>query len=969
MKKLLTLITVFASMMMWAQTQVSGTVTDADGQPLPGANIVLDGSTGAVSDFDGNFSLSTDQQPPFSLTVSSVGFESATVEVTSASGSLTIQLSEGSTQLDEIVVSASRFAQRIFESPVTVEKFNLQQIAETPAADFFSGLEEIRGIQVNRGGLVFNQVNTRGFGTLYNEGFVTLVDGMDNQAPIFGFAIGNLIGLNELDVQSVEVLPGAASALYGADAYKGIMFMNSKSAFDDTGISAYVKSGVTSQDVSGQNEFTDWGVRLAHAFSDKFAIKATYSNIEGTDWEAADTRSQDANGRIVDGVNPLDPTYNGVNVYGDELGLAFDLTDTFANAVLPAYEVAPGVTLAQADPATLAQLQGIFGLYPNFFGEGLQQINFTGYDEGALTDGSTSNYKYNIEAAYRPSDNLEITLGSRQGGGKIILQGLSRYTIDNFKMTQNKVEVNWGKLNVKAYTTEEDAGDSYDTNAAGLLMFAAQPGGPGGWYNNYFGGFFLGALSEVNPTDPLGALNTMAQHMGGVAQGLVPLAAVDTNGDGQLSIMDYVSSLAPHHRLGRTAANQNMIQPGTSEFDATLDAITSTTAKLTDNTKTQSFELNYDLTDRIDFADILIGGSYRNTDLNTQGTVLTDYDGPISYYQYGMYTQAKKDFGKLTLTGSVRYDKSEFFDAVFTPRLGALYNISDNQNLRVSYQTGFRNPTNQDQYIGLRGSRTVLMGSSPDSVDRFKMPFQRATDGAVYNVTGDIVFATALNPITYQPQEMKNVEPEYIVSYDVGYRFNTPTTSFDIAAYLSQYDNFIATQDVWIPLLYNGQSVPEALANLDVFPFSVDGNIDEEVSSYGVSVAVNQALTQKIGMNMSYEFNELDYTPSSATSLFEPAFNTPKHRFKVSVVGRNINNNIGFNVSLRSNSEYEYQASFIDETIQANTVIDAQVSFRLDSLSTVLKVGGTNIGGDDYVSLVGSGLIGQMFYTSLTFNP
>jgi len=969
MKKLLTLITVFASMMMWAQTQVSGTVTDADGQPLPGANIVLDGSTGAVSDFDGNFSLSTDQQPPFSLTVSSVGFESATVEVTSASGSLTIQLSEGSTQLDEIVVSASRFAQRIFESPVTVEKFNLQQIAETPAADFFSGLEEIRGIQVNRGGLVFNQVNTRGFGTLYNEGFVTLVDGMDNQAPIFGFAIGNLIGLNELDVQSVEVLPGAASALYGADAYKGIMFMNSKSAFDDTGISAYVKSGVTSQDVSGQNEFTDWGVRLAHAFSDKFAIKATYSNIEGTDWEAADTRSQDANGRIVDGVNPLDPTYNGVNVYGDELGLAFDLTDTFANSVLPAYEVAPGVTLAQADPATLAQLQGIFGLYPNFFGEGLQQINFTGYDEGALTDGSTSNYKYNIEAAYRPSDNLEITLGSRQGGGKIILQGLSRYTIDNFKMTQNKVEVNWGKLNVKAYTTEEDAGDSYDTNAAGLLMFAAQPGGPGGWYNNYFGGFFLGALSEVNPTDPLGALNTMAQHMGGVAQGLVPLAAVDTNGDGQLSIMDYVSSLAPHHRLGRTAANQNMIQPGTSEFDATLDAITSTTAKLTDNTKTQSFELNYDLTDRIDFADILIGGSYRNTDLNTQGTVLTDYDGPISYYQYGMYTQAKKDFGKLILTGSVRYDKSEFFDAVFTPRLGALYNISDNQNLRVSYQTGFRNPTNQDQYIGLRGSRTVLMGSSPDSVDRFKMPFQRATDGAVYNVTGDIVFATALNPITYQPQEMKNVEPEYIVSYDVGYRFNTPTTSFDIAAYLSQYDNFIATQDVWIPLLYNGQSVPEALANLDVFPFSVDGNIDEEVSSYGVSVAVNQALTQKIGMNMSYEFNELDYTPSSATSLFEPAFNTPKHRFKVSVVGRNINSNIGFNVSLRSNSEYEYQASFIDETIQANTVIDAQVSFRLDSLSTVLKVGGTNIGGDDYVSLVGSGMIGQMFYTSLTFNP
>lgn len=990
MKKLLTIIAVFASFTMWAQTQVSGTVTDADGQPLPGANILMDGTTGAVSDFDGNFSLSTDQQPPFTLTVSSVGFESTTVDVTSASVSLTIQLSEGSTQLDEIVVSASRFAQRIFESPVTVEKFNVQQIAATPAADFFSGLEEIRGIQVNRGGLVFNQVNTRGFGTLYNEGFVTLVDGMDNQAPIFGFAIGNLIGLNELDVQSVEVLPGAASALYGADAYKGIMFMNSKSAFDDTGVSAYVKSGVTSQDVSGQNEFTDWGVRLAHAFSDKFAIKATYSNIEGTDWEAADKRSQDANGRVVDGVNPLDPTYNGINVYGDELGLAFNLSENFSDNVLPAVELptsltggVEGLTLADLpalNPSTgqpLANLstgapfgsaleyyQYVFGtLAPGFWGTDMQQINFTGYDERALTDGTTSNYKYNVEASYRPAEDVEIILGSRQGGGKIILQGLSRYTIDNFKMTQNKLEVNWGNLNFKAYTTEEDAGDSYDTNAAGLLMFAAQDGGPSEWYGNYFEGFHMSALGGAeNPALALGLLQQIAGEVyGGTALG------------GDMSGTTYanygITSLTPHHYAGRVLANQNMIQPGTSEFDSTLDAIASTTAKLTDNTKTQSFELNYDLTDRVDFADILIGGSYRNTELNTQGTVLTDYDGPISYYQYGMYTQAKKDLGKLTLTGSIRYDKSEFFDAVFTPRLGALYSISDNQNLRVSYQTGFRNPTNQDQYIGLRGSRTVLMGSSPDSVDRFKMPFQRATDGAVYNVTGDVVFATALNPTTYQPEELKNVEPEYIVSYDIGYRFNTPTTSFDIAAYLSQYDNFIATQDVWIPLLYNGQSVTEALDNLDVFPFSVDGNIDEEVSSYGVSVAVNQALTQKIGMNMSYEFNDLDYTPSSATSLFEPSFNTPKHRFKVSVVGQNINDNIGFNVSLRSNSEYEYQASFIDETIAANTVIDAQVSFTLDKLNSVLKVGGTNIGGDDYVSLVGSGMIGQMFYTSLTFNP
>jgi outer membrane receptor protein involved in Fe transport len=1005
MKKLFSLIAFVAAICVSAQTTVSGTVTDSDGQPLPGANVVLDSSNGTVADFDGNFVLVTDQQPPFSISVSSVGFETSSVQVSSSNLTLSIQLSDANTQLDEIVVSASRVAQRIFESPVTVEKFNVQQITNSPSADFFTGLEEIRGVQVNRGSLVFNQVNTRGFGTVYNEGFVTLVDGMDNQAPIFGFAMGNMIGLNELDIQSVELLPGAASALYGADAYKGIMFMNSKSPFDHQGVSAYYKSGYTEQDVAGQNDFYDWGIRMAHAFSDKFAVKATFSTIRGTDWAAADKRSQDADGKPLDGVSNLDPLYNGINVYGDELGLSFDMTDTFANGVLPAFELpesvtgAPGLTLADLpalNPATgqpLASLltgqpfgnaleyyQHVFGdLAPSFWGSGMQQINFTGYDESDLTDGKSSNYKYNLEARYRPQDNLEIILNSRKGGGKTILQGLSRYTIDNFSMTQNKVEVNWGNLNVRAYSTVEDSGDSYDTNATGLLMFLGQPGGASGWYNEYFNGFFMSALGGLeDPAAALGLLQTAAGEIyqtaaGAALSGGDPLAA--TAG---INHTNYgISSLAPSHGVGRMNANQNMLQPGSAAYNAAFDQITSTSAKLTDNTETYSYEFNYNFDDRISFADVIIGGSYRDTRLDTQGTVLTDYDGPIEYYQYGFYGQAKKSFDRVTLTGSLRYDKSEFFDANITPRLGLLYSLSDTQNIRLSYQTGFRNPTNQDQYIGLRGSRTVLMGSSPDSVERFRVPFQRATDGAVFVATGDYVFANALSPaspallgtgtdlIFANPE---NVESEYIQSIDLGYRYNTPALSVDVALYYSIYDNLIATQDVLVPLLYGDQDLGTALQNRDLFPFSIDGNIEQEVSSYGASVAVNQALSRKLALNFSYDYNDLDYT-QGPNSTYEAEFNTPKHRVKLSLVGRGINDNISFNLSARSNSAYDYRASFIDERIEANTVVDAQVSFDLNQFNSVLKVGATNIGGDDYVSLVGSGLIGQMFYTSLTFNP
>ncbi len=90
--------------------------------------------------------------------------------------------------------------------------------------------------------------------------FVQLVDGMDNASPSLNFSVGNLVGLNDLDVQSIEILPGASSALYGANAFNGIMFMKSKSPFKHEGASVYGKTGVTSAENSGTNEFYDIGI-------------------------------------------------------------------------------------------------------------------------------------------------------------------------------------------------------------------------------------------------------------------------------------------------------------------------------------------------------------------------------------------------------------------------------------------------------------------------------------------------------------------------------------------------------------------------------------------------------------------------------------------------------------------------------------------------------------------------------------
>ena len=274
MKKILYLFFFMIGMFGFSQTTVKGNVVDQDSQPIPGANIVIEGkSVGTVTDFDGNFVLQTSEVPPFNIRITSIGYTESVKSITQNNQNISVILNESQTLLDEIVISASRTPERIFESPVSVERFGLKEIKSTSSESFYNGLQNLKGVDINTNSLTFQSINTRGFATFANNRFLQLVDGMDNSAPGLNFVLGNLVGMSELEVQSVEILPGASSALYGAGAFNGILFMTSKNPFDYQGISTYFKTGYTSQDAAGNNEYYDFGIRAAHAFSDKFAIK------------------------------------------------------------------------------------------------------------------------------------------------------------------------------------------------------------------------------------------------------------------------------------------------------------------------------------------------------------------------------------------------------------------------------------------------------------------------------------------------------------------------------------------------------------------------------------------------------------------------------------------------------------------------------------------------------------------------
>jgi outer membrane receptor protein involved in Fe transport len=926
MKTIFKIMMLFCCAISFAQsTTVTGKVIDNNGIPLPGANIIVKGTTsGAITDFDGNYTLVINQAPPFTIEVSSVGFNRVTKEVTTNPQTIDITMVEG-TSLDEVVISASRTPERIFESPVTVERFGLKEIKNTASADFYGGLENLKGVDVNTNSLTFKSVNTRGFATFANTRFMQLVDGMDNSTPALNFPIGNLVGMIETDVQSVELLPGASSALYGANAFNGILFMRSKSPFDHQGISGYIKRGITSQESAGDNPYTDLGIRMAHKFSEKFAAKVNFGYLKGTDWAATSEVDSDTPG----GTRATNLNYNGINVYGDEVftdlkGVALTLEGL---GVLPA---------------------GANALVPSV------NVSRTGYNERDLTNYNAESIKADWGLYFRPWENdFEIQYVGKVGTGSTIYQGTNRYNIKNFFQQQHKLEVRNDNFFLRGYVVADNAGDSYDMVFTGININRAWKD-DNTWFGEYTGAYVTATLS--------GATDAQA------------------------------------HAAGRATAETGRFEPGTPEFQNAFNQSVNnpdltTGSKFQDASKYYHADGNYNFSHLTDFADIQVGGSYRRYSLNSGGTIYTDTDGAIDYSEFGIYTQIQKKFElgndkSIKVTGSARYDKSEFFDGFISPRLSAGLTLNQNHNIRASVQTGFRNPTTQDLFIGLDAGRAILVGSAPDNLERYVRDFgvsgggqalgQPAsitqTGGAAYNNSYSIssiqTLAATGNPAALEIANPELVKPEQVTSAEVGYRGKFNKIIVDFSAYYNSYEDFISQKVVGAPLYGNvgdgGLSVA-AIANGDFTVYSAYTNSQADVNSYGASLGLSTKIFGNFDLGGSYTFTKLDFDQSSDPDLMI-SFNTPEHKFKASFGNTNLFKNFGFNVSYRFSDDYFWEATFGNGVVPEFHVLDAQINYRIPGAKSSFKLGATNLTGNEYFTAFGTGFVGSMYYASWTIN-
>ncbi|TVR87918.1 MAG: TonB-dependent receptor [Saprospirales bacterium] len=909
------------------QNTIRGVVFSAtDGSELIGANVRIAGTTtGVNTDWDGVFSFTTNMDAPLTLQISYIGYQQKELEIEDF-GPLRIYLEDDASIIETVEIRGSRILDRQRESPQTVSTLDAIGIRQTPASNFYEGLGALTGVETTTVSFGFTVINTRGFNSTSPVRSLQLIDGVDNQAPGLNFSLGNFLGSSELDLQRVEVIHGANSALYGPSAFNGVIRMETKNPFVHKGLSAMVKGG--------ERNMLETAVRWADAFTnedgeDFLAYKVNLSYLSADDWVA--DNYEPVFESQADRTNP--GGYDAVNIYGDEYRPNMDLTD--------------------------AQLSSPFA--------GLGQWHRRGYREKDLVDYDTRNFKANMGLYLRtnPSRELDspvLKWANSYSRGTTVYQGDNRFSLKNIQFFQSVLEFSQrDRYFIRGYYTLTDAGDSYDPYFTALRLqdrakrnqqwardysnFWTGSNGPRRWMND------LGYPQlEIISTNPL-----------------------ETSFDREAAeqwLVDYRDSLAVWHQLAGEIADKagqgggtDFFEPGTDRFDEAFDDITT---RLNNDSlngtrffdRSALYHLHGEYKFRPEFVnELVVGANIRYYTPESRGTIFDD--GPngeeVTNFEYGIYAGATRRFfeDNLTVNATLRMDKNENFDYLFSPALSAVWEIDQGSFFRVSLSSAIRNPTLTDQYLRLDVGPAILSGN---------------LDGVKDLITVESFndFRRSLNQNDLEFFDIDPVRPEQVRTVESGYR----TTLFDrlyvdANYYFSVYTDFLGF-NIGIDATFDeGSNLPE---RIQVFRYAA--NSVERVTTQGFSVGANYYVGSYYSVSGNYSWNRLN---TDVDDPIVPAFNTPEHKFNIGFNGRGIPG--GRNLDLGFGVNYSWTEGFLFEgspqftgPIESYGLLDAQVSAGFTNYNTALKIGASNVLNNKVFHTYGGPRIGRMAYVSLLYD-
>lgn len=889
------------SFVLWSQAQniiISGNVkNNATGENASAVSVVVKSTgEGTYTDDKGNFTLHV-KSLPVTLEFTSVSFQKQEKEVTASTSSLQLKLEPANTLGQDVVVSASRVSERILESPVSVERVSAATLRTAPVSNFYDVVTNLKGVDVTTSSLTFKTPTTRGFGGSGNVRFNQLVDGMDNQAPGLNFSVGAIIGLNELDVDNMELLSGASSALYGSGGMNGTLLMTSKNPFKYQGFSFLVKQGMMHTDGSERNisPYNNWSLRWAKTVGSRFAFKITSEFIQAKDWIGMDYRDYDrSNGVLKPGNRQTDPNYDGVNVYGDETSVDLRLVLNSVAAAAPF--LAPYIASMSTNP--------IF-------------VSRTGFTEKQLIDPNTLNFKLGGSMHYKLTPGTEATLTGYWGTGNTIYTGASRYSIKDFKMGQYKFELLNKNWMLRAYTTQENAGQSYNLAATtqNFNELWKPSGGSTGWYAQYGQTFVAAKLAGMSDADA--------------------------------------------HTQARSVADVGMPKLGSVQFKELYDKVRKLPVPiggaLLDRSDLYGVEGSYNLTPYTkQFADVIIGANWKRYVLNSEGTLFADKPGsPISINEFGAFVQATRDVTNyLKLSASARYDKNENFEGRFTPRVTAVVKVAPNNNVRLSYQTAYRFPSTQQQWIDLDLNSYKLIGGNKYFISKYHFD------------TNPVYYRDSLRNGNAVQWKYPLQKAEALSSFEAGYKglLLNSKLLIDLYGYYGNYTDF--TGRITVAQSKSGNPIVAADADTGQI-YSVPVNYENKIKTYGFGLGVDYRLPHNFTVGANFASDNLD-VPAGLTANF----NSPKYKANASFgnTGFGKNNRYGFNFVYRWQDRFYFEGDLANGFVNSVQTLDGQFSYKFPTSKSILKIGATNLLNQYYYNAVGNSYVGGLYYVSFGYN-
>jgi iron complex outermembrane recepter protein len=958
------LVPLFSQAQLNGSFILSGRIVGEDHEGISAASIAVKGTNaGTVADSAGRFSLVVNQKLPFTVIISSVGFLPQEIEIRSTNSKLTVQLSSQTYLANAVVVTASRTSEKILKSPVSIEKLDIRALKETPAASFYDALGNVKGVQLTTSSITFKVPNTRGFNIPNNFRFMQLVDGIDMQAATLGVPLGNAIGPTELDVQSIEITPGAASALYGMNAINGLANLITKNPFKNQGLSIFQRTGINHVDGTDHDPslLTETAIRYAKAFKDKFAFKINVGYLRAIDW-ISNTRL-DQNPNTKNTANPSYSVLNGTN------NTAFDGWNKYGDDALAG---------SNTVSVTGLNIDGV----PNR----TLTVARTGYWENELVDPKVDNLKGDIALHYKVTPKTEISYSYRIGKMDGVFQRGNKIKLDNVLVQNHQVEVKGNNFTVKAYISKENTGDSYNVKPLADNLDLYTGGSASVWSGKY-----------------KTALNAYAASNGGSLTS---------------------ANLAAATAYARQQADASRVVPGTQRFKTVKDSIIKINnwdiksgtipnapvtggAALIQKSNLYHVESQWDLSKQVKYFNLLIGADARLYALIPDGNNFVDFGRPISerntplkdgsfgnniyYKKFGAFAQATKTFfeEKLKVWGSLRADYNPEFAVKFTPRLAAVYTVSERHNFRITFQQGYRFPALFEALSYVNNGRVKRVGILP--VINEGLGFREnsytqssiATFNAAVKAAGNTDAAALANRALLQAANLPDGRPEGINSFEVGYKsvlFNNKLF-IDFDAYSNIYDGFLGQVQVYVPI---GEKIGSDAAVIAM----VDRNRDATVASSGNAAskgqeryrvytnAKNKYTTYGSSLGLTYNFYKT-YTISgnvnynrikgnSSPDLFVTGFNTPNWTTNISFGNRAITKNIGFNVVWKWQDSFLWESPLVTGNVGAINNIDAQVTYRLPAAKSTIKLGGTNVLNNRYIQYAGGPTIGALYYAAIT---